>query len=60
MKFYVDGKLITEAKSGAGPIATKPAPIMIAGQSGQTADGQIKASPSAGGKGPCLARVRSN
>ena len=41
MKFYIDGKLITEAKSGAGPIATKPAPIMIAGQSGQTFEGLI-------------------
>jgi len=41
MKFYIDGKLITEAKSGAGPIDTKPAPIMIAGQSGQTFEGLI-------------------
>ena len=41
MKFYVDGKLITEAKSKAGTIATKPAPIMIAGQSGQTFEGLI-------------------
>jgi len=41
MKFYIDGKLITEAKSAAGPIATKPAPIMIAGQSGQTFEGLI-------------------
>ena len=41
MKFYIDGKLVTEAKSAAGPIATKPAPIMIAGQSGQTFEGLI-------------------
>jgi len=41
MKFYIDGKMVKEAASTAGPITTAPAPLSIGGQSPQIVDGFI-------------------
>jgi len=41
MKFYIDGELVNEAQSDAGPITTAPAPLSIGGQSPQIVDGTM-------------------
>ena len=41
MEFYIDGALVKEAQSSAGPITTTPGPLSIGGQSPQILDGLI-------------------
>jgi len=41
MNFYIDGKMIKETASTAGPITINAGPLTIAGQSPQTLDGFI-------------------
>lgn len=41
MKFYIDGVMVQEAASNAGPIAITPGPLAIGGQSPQVLDGFV-------------------
>lgn len=41
MKFYIDGEMVQEAPSNAGPITINPGPLAIGGQSPQILDGFV-------------------